>query len=608
MLTGKQKKYLLKNVRKENLAKLSKRLDVPKKEILAYFEKRWSKGKFQKYLKSYFKQNNEKKTNHFKLRNFVSFHKKELLFLVTIVLISYINTLNNDFVSDDVAAIQTNPNLPTWHNVIVAPQALIRPFLNYSIYHLFGLKPWAFRIINILFHLGTVLIVYYFISLLINKAVGFLTASILAVHPLQIEAVSWISGGPYSQYSFFLMSSLLSYYLFIRKRKVKYYFISILLYFLSLQSSERAAVLPIMIFAFLLAYKKFKKYWLSLIPFITLSGFWVLIFMGIIKSRVTILQSDYYQNDGTINPLFKAVVAFSSYLGLALFPKNLTLYHSELSFSIYDFVFRVVIVVILGTLSLLCFKKQKHFFFWPIFFAVSLLPTLTPFNVTWVVAERYVYLGSIGLYVVFSLIVYKLIKKISNYKNLHYNYWTVLLILVIMLSLRTIARNIDWDNQDNLWLSAAKTSPSSPQNHNNLGDLYTRQKNYQKAIEEFNKAIQLNPNYADAYHNLANTFLQSGQPEKAIASYQKSLEINPTIWQSHLALGAIYFDQKDYQQAKSHILEAISIKPNNPDLYSNLGLIYLKIGDYEKAVSSLNKALEIDPNNNRAKDILINSR
>ncbi len=72
-------------------------------------------------------------------------------------------------------------------------------------------------------------------------------------------------------------------------------------------------------------------------------------------------------------------------------------------------------------------------------------------------------------------------------------------------------RNFDWKNQDTLWLATAKTSPSSHQNHNNLGDLYARRGEYEKAVEEFKKAIELKPDYGDAYHNLANVYHQIGK-------------------------------------------------------------------------------------------------
>ena len=95
------------------------------------------------------------------------------------------------------------------------------------------------------------------------------------------------------------------------------------------------------------------------------------------------------------------------------------------------------------------------------------------------------------------------------------------------LSVRTITRNADWKNQDTLWLATAKTSPSSPQNHNNLGDYYGRQGDLEKAAEEFKTAIKLKPNYGDAYHNLANIYHQMGEDDLAIENYRKALSFNP---------------------------------------------------------------------------------
>ena len=77
--------------------------------------------------------------------------------------------------------------------------------------------------------------------------------------------------------------------------------------------------------------------------------------------------------------------------------------------------------------------------------------------------------------------------------------------IVVSLSIRTIVRNVDWKNEDNLWVATGKVAPSGAPIHNNLGDVYARHNDYPKAIEEFTRATQINPGYADAYHNLANT-------------------------------------------------------------------------------------------------------
>ena len=180
----------------------------------------------------------------------------------------------------------------------------------------------------------------------------------------------------------------------------------------------------------------------------------------------------------------------------------------------------------------------------------------------------------------------------------------IFFLLLSALSARTVTRNIDWKNQDNLWLSASRTSPSSHQNHNNLGDMYARQGNFQKAIEEFQKAIELKPDYGDAYHNLANVYHQIQKDDLALENYQKALSFNPNLWQSYQNIAAIYFTQQKFDLAKEFMEKAIKINPENIDLHTNFGILYLNIKDEQKAKEEFEKALQIDPQNQKAKSLL----
>ena len=104
---------------------------------------------------------------------------------------------------------------------------------------------------------------------------------------------------------------------------------------------------------------------------------------------------------------------------------------------------------------------------------------------------------------------------------------------------RTVLRNNDWQTADSLYLSAERYSTLSPQNHNNLGDVYGKRGELKRSELHFLKAIQINPRYADAMHNLGNTYVQMGELDKAKESYLNALKVSPGLWQSERALKAI---------------------------------------------------------------------
>ncbi|PIR42295.1 hypothetical protein COV25_03105, partial [candidate division WWE3 bacterium CG10_big_fil_rev_8_21_14_0_10_35_32] len=214
---------------------------------------------------------------------------------------------------------------------------------------------------------------------------------------------------------------------------------------------------------------------------------------------------------------------------------------------------------------------------------------------------RYVYLGSLGIFAIVGLLVSKLAEK----ENLRVFVYAVFAVAIVALGVRTIIRNMDWKNEDTLWVATAKTSPSNPTTHNNMGDVYSRHNDLDNAIKEFSKAIEINSNYADAYHNRGSAYQSKGDIENAINDYRKAIEINPNIWQSSQNLAGIYFDKGDYEKSSKYMEAAFSKNPSISLAYS-LALIYSKMGDVEKARSLLIDILSVDQSNVQASQLLNN--
>src|SRR3990167_2452363 len=130
-----------------------------------------------------------------------------LLLTVAVVLV-YANSLSNGFVSDDVMGILKNEKIGEFSWSLNLPQTWSWA----ATYHLFDKNPVPFKAENILFHLGNVWLVFILLFLLTQKkSVALLTALIFSVHPILTESVTWLSGGIYAKYSFFLLLAFLFY-------------------------------------------------------------------------------------------------------------------------------------------------------------------------------------------------------------------------------------------------------------------------------------------------------------------------------------------------------------------------------------------------------------
>lgn len=597
-LKGKQKKYLLKYIKQKSVKQIASDLKVNEQEINLYLKERWGKEKYQQFVA---KDNQRENVSLGNIKQIISNNWLILVYLSILSFVVYANSLGNGFVSDDRGITENLANkfIYKWGYVLYEPTVWLRPLLNYLVTHLIGPNPFGYRLINIFFHIGFVLVSYLFISLTLkNKKVSLISASILAVHPLQSESVAWISGGYYSQYSFFGLLSLLFYVL--SKKKKFYLALSVVSFLLAIFTAEKAIVVPIIIGLYVICFDTLKERWKSLLPFVSISLVWVVIYLGKLGQRVSFLAVNHYQEPVKINPLYQIPVAITEYLKMMFWPSGLTLYHTELNFLSWHYYLRFIYFLFFLGFLVYSFFKNKTVFFWLSFFVISLLPFLTPFGISWLVAERYVYLGTLGIYTVLAIYLVKFFDKLP-FKEAHFVF---LAILVPILFTLTFIRNKDWKNEDTLWLAAAKTSPSSHQNHNNLGDMYMRHGDMAKAEEEFSKAIELKPNYADAYHNLALTYEKEQKYDLAITSYQNAIKYNPNLWQSHLNLANVYYKAGKLHLSAQELEQAVEMSPQNLILYLDLGIVYHDIGNIDKSKQNVEKALQLDPQNQKAQQLL----
>ena len=150
---------------------------------------------------------------------------------------------------------------------------------------------------------------------------------------------------------------------------------------------------------------------------------------------------------------------------------------------------------------------------------------------------------------------------------------------------------------EKLYNEILKSSPFHEGAQSNLGILYNQLGKPQKAINCFEKAIQINPNSANAYYSLGVIFAQLGESQKAINCFEKAIQINPNHIDAHNNLGTILNELGESQKAISCYEKAIQINPNYIDAHNNLGVIFTQLGESQKAINCFEKAIKIKPEN-----------
>ena len=125
---------------------------------------------------------------------------------------------------------------------------------------------------------------------------------------------------------------------------------------------------------------------------------------------------------------------------------------------------------------------------------------------------------------------------------------------------------------------------------------YTLAKDYEGSIEDYNKAIEINPNYFKAFRERGISKSANGDYEGSIKDFNKAIEINPNYAFSYASRGVAQGRSGNFIEANEDLEKAISLDPNQSFFYHALGLVKQELNDYEGAVKYFNKALEVDPN------------
>ena len=94
--------------------------------------------------------------------------------------------------------------------------------------------------------------------------------------------------------------------------------------------------------------------------------------------------------------------------------------------------------------------------------------------------------------------------------------------------------------------------------------------NWTRQLTEFQKALEINPNYEEAHSNLGLALFQKGQLDEAVAQYQKALEINPNSFVTHCNLGLVLFQKGEPDEAITQFQEALRLKPDFSPAQDNL--------------------------------------
>jgi len=553
--------------------------------------------------------------------------------LAIIGFVAYSNTFRGPFNLDDIDSIVSNPaikNILDLRGIWDFWPTRFITYLSIAInYKLDALRVFGYHVFNFLIHLGSTILVWLLAIATLNtpsikkeamsinvKLAAFFTGAIFLLHPIQTQPVNYITQRATLLAAFFYIASL---YLYAKARLSKesapgsstwkaYYGISLLAAVMSMFSKEIVVSLPFVIclyeFFFLTDKKRFE--WKYVVPFMVTA---LIIPITMLTTRsIDFIEmkrvSEYSPGICAWNYFLTQLKVMVTYVRLLFIPVNQNL---DYDYKVARSIFEIPVISSLLALTLILsagirlFRKYKLISFGIFFFFIVLLPESSIIPIKDVIFEHRLYLPMVGFaIIVVSGLCYLLKEKKSKLIVIG------LILITFCYSVMTYQRNKVWENPITLWSDAARKSPLKARPYNNLGYyVYLVKGDLDRAISNFNKAIEINPGYPDAYNNRGCIYQNKGDLVQAIYDFSKAIEINPRYASAYGNRGLAYANKGNLEQAISDCNKAIEIKPGCVEAYFTLGLIYLSKGNFDQALFCYDKAIEVNPDyadayNNRA--------
>jgi Tfp pilus assembly protein PilF len=569
----------------------------------------------------------------------MSFHKDfsgllsryETLFLLLLALLAiliYANTMSSPFVFDSRNNIETNPHIriskitpDSLANAALKSPSRQRPLPNISFalnYFIHGYNVVGFHVVNILIHISTGFLLYFFIKTTFRTPVlrsrysntmwiAFFTAAIWMFHPLQTQSVSYIVQRMNSLASMFYVLSILLYARFRlngQSRK-KWWRLSgcIMAGILALASKQTAATLPVFIIAYEwfffqdLNLKRLKNYIPLLAGCLLLTAFIALILLG--GDPLDKILGSYKGRDFTpIQRLLTQPRVVIFYISLLFWPhpSRLNLDHDFLlSHSMLDPITTLFSILALTAgigLAVITARKQRLVSFCILWFFGNLVIESSIIALE-IIFEHRVYLPSMMFCLIVVLFVYRWVKPT----------WLQAVLLCGMITVGavwTYERNTVYSNRITLWQDCVNKSPGKARPYNNLGVALADYGYHDEAIKNYLRALQINPSYQDAIANIGLSLAEQGKIEESIIQFLKALEINPKDYKTLNNLAASLIVQERHAEAVEYLSKAIRLNPYNAKAHNNLGVALQLQGRSEEAIDHFSFAVKLDPEFTRA--------
>jgi lysophospholipase L1-like esterase len=487
--------------------------------------------------------------------------------IVAVTLLTYWPVVTHNFVEWDDS--QTTAAVEDYWT---RPQGNLYIPVTYGVWNLLrslgrGADPTLFHAFNLLIHLCTTLVVWKVLNLLFERpGVATIAALVFAVHPVQVEAVAWVSGMKDLLCGLFSMIAIWQYIVFTRRTPPLHYTVATIAFIAALLSKPTAVVVPIIVglVDVGLLSRTIHRTMLALTPWILLS------ISGMVAAKLVQPATDV----AVLSPLWArpliALDALGFYLRQIILPSKLCLDYGRNPMSIIAsgalWITWVVPVVLFAAIAL-SRKRPRMLVIAMLIFVAGVAPVLGlvsfDFQLYSTVADHYLYLPMVGVAMTIAWLFGRLNPRLTVRMGG---------LLIVALAARSFMQTWVWHDTVSLFNHNLAVNPSSWVSHVQLTYHALHHDDPAGAEAHARQAVHFIPNNGQARLNLGLALAMNGKIDEAIVEFEQAAQLMPNDPEprTHLA------DARRYQAATSQPATGSSTRTTraSPARYLALGDSY----------------------------------
>jgi protein O-mannosyl-transferase len=552
------------------------------------------------------------------------------IFLTIVLLIVYGNTLNHEFVWDDVDLIVYNPlleslsNIPTFfvmEDRFETPTGYYRPmtYVSFALDRaMWGANPVGFNFTNLFLHILVTLIFYRVVVALFNREnLGFVSALLFSLHPIAVETVSFHAGGRNTLLS--ACFALLSLLFYIKRKHIP----AVACFTVALFSKEFALLMPVIFFLYDYRLRPEKPTYSNYIHYLFPVIFY-LMFRSLAVYKANFIKTLYFSEQLLLAPLFVV-----RYLINMVWPFQLKVYYSG-RMDLYIAILCLACVILLIS-TIYVFRRNSELCVAVCWFLLFLLPVINivPLPSSALIADRYAYFALMGFALALATFMCRWNLRIMV---------PGVFMLCTLYSLIDIKHNTIWKNDLTLFTQMTKDAPETYFGFGALGlyyydngdlnnaeryltiscakpdfptshlffiaSIFCEANRFDKAEALLVRAVESQPSDLEPYLFLEMICMKRGDLMRAQMWHDKANGIIPDIDKKRLQLsdsfsrsGEKYIHDRRYIRAANILRRALLVKPDYVPALVAMGHLGYEQGDFVSAKSNFEKVITLDPSN-----------